>query len=243
MAKRMAGRNRNPENPANPENPDSDKDARAPAVSHRFRYPPERRISKPTPVSPLWERVRMKRILEKPPRLPRRARLGADFLRERGHLIALALFFAVGVATLDDYGVQASDNRISARRRDGGHPTYIPKPIPDYSCVFPCWRVFRLAADVSAVRKPRYRANRHAAVPAASAHIRPLVHQQQRRAVSQHIHDRARYTASQSYRSRTSAPNSEPRIGRLTRRLGLRNPSPNPYSTYTRATTAWAATL
>ena len=26
-------------------------------------------------------------------------------MRERGHLIALALFFAVGVATLDDYGV------------------------------------------------------------------------------------------------------------------------------------------
>ena len=46
----------------------------------------------------------MKRVLENPPRSPR-ARLAARFLRERGHLIALALIFAVGVATLDDYAV------------------------------------------------------------------------------------------------------------------------------------------
>ena len=36
----------------NPENPDSDKDARSPAVSHMFRYPSERRISKPALASP-----------------------------------------------------------------------------------------------------------------------------------------------------------------------------------------------
>ena len=34
-----------------------------------------------------------------------RARLAAEFLAAHGHLVALALFLAVGVAALDDYGV------------------------------------------------------------------------------------------------------------------------------------------
>ena len=53
-----------------------------------------------------------------------------------------------------------------------------------------------MAAGVSAVRQPLYRAARHAAVPAPSETVRPLFLQLERHALPEHVHDRAVLDAS-----------------------------------------------